>query len=79
MTPQARTAFVRLGFKIYPPEVVAEAVVDAVVRRRARVIIGGWEKRHVWRSNAGPRLIDRQLDKMRSGFREAMLDHSTPS
>jgi short-subunit dehydrogenase len=79
MTPQARQAFVRLGFKIFAPEVVADAVVEAIVRRRPRVVIGSWEKRHVWRSNVDPRLIDAQLARMRSGFQDAMLDHVTPS
>ena len=79
MTAQARGAFVRLGFKIFAPEVVAGAVVDAIVRRRPRVVIGAWEKRHVWRNNADPRLVDGQLARMRSGFQEAMLDHVTPS
>lgn len=79
MTAHARRAFVRLGFKIYPPDVVADAVVEAIVRRRPRVVIGAWEKRHVWRHNADPRLIDGQLARMRAGFQEAMLDHITPS
>jgi short-subunit dehydrogenase len=79
MTPQARRAFVRLGFKIFAPEVVADAVVEAIVRRRPRVVIGAWEKRHVWRNNADPRLVDGQLARMRAGFKDAMLDHVTPS
>ncbi len=79
MTSQARREFVALGFKIFSPEFVADAVVDAIARRRPRVIIGSWEKRHVWLSHVDPRLIDRTLARMRPGFQAAMLDHQTPS
>jgi short-subunit dehydrogenase len=78
MTPQARRAFVALGFKIYSPGFVAGVVIDAIRRKRPRVVIGSWEKRHVWRSRIDPRLVDRQLAKMRHGFQAAMLDHKTP-
>jgi len=79
MTAQARRAFVRLGFKIYSPDLVADTVIEAIRRRRPRVVIGGWEKRHVRRHTIDPRLVDRQLARMRRGFQQAMLDHQTPS
>ena len=79
MTPTARREFEALGFVILPPEVVASATVAAIRRRKPRVIIGGWEKRHVALSNLDPRLIDRTLKRMRPGFRAAMNEHQTPS
>ena len=79
MTPTARREFESLGFKILPPDVVADATIDAIVGQRPRVVIGSWEKRHVFRSNVDPRLIDRTLRRMSRGFRAAMDEHQTPS
>jgi uncharacterized oxidoreductase len=79
MTPQARAAFEQLGFRIYPADAVADAVVSAIRGRRARVVVGRWERRHVRRSFVHPRLIDRTLSRMREGFQAAMHEHQTPS
>ena len=79
MTEQARTAFEAVGFAIYPPSVVADAVIKAITRRKARVVIGKWEKRHVRRSQISPRLVDRELSRLRSGIRLAMRGHHTPN
>jgi short-subunit dehydrogenase len=79
MTPQARRAFEAVGFKIYPPEVVAEAVVTAITARKPRTVIGGWEWRHYRLSQVAPRLVDRQLARMRWGLEQAMEGHQTPA
>jgi hypothetical protein len=79
MTPIARREFESLGFKIFPPGVVADATIDAIAGHRARVVIGSWEKRHVFLSNLDPRLIDRTLRRMSRGFQAAMDEHQTPS
>ena len=79
MTEQARTAFEAVGFAIYPPSTVADAVVEAITQRRARIVIGKWEKRHVRRSQISPRLVDRELTRLRIGIQRAMRGHHTPN
>jgi short-subunit dehydrogenase len=79
MTDQARAAFESVGFVIYSPTIVADAVVDAIRRKRARVVIGRWEKRHFWRSQIAPVLVDRELARLRHGIEAAMQGHQTPN
>lgn len=79
MTPVARREFEALGFRIYSSEVVASATIDAIMKKRARVVVGAWERRHVLKSGVNPRLIDRELGRMALGFQAAMLEHQTPS
>lgn len=79
MTPTARREFEALGFKIFPPEVVADATLQAMSKKRVRVVIGGWERRHVLKTRVDPRLVDKKLAKMARGFEAAMHEHQTPS
>jgi short-subunit dehydrogenase len=79
MTEQARTAFEAAGFAIYQPSSVADAVVEAIIHQRARIVIGKWEKRHVRRSQISPRLVDHELTRLRIGIQRAMRGHHTPN
>lgn len=79
MTLHARQEFEALGFKIFPPEIVAIATLQAMLKRRPRIVIGGWERRHVLRSRLDPRLVDKKLARMARRFRAAMHEHQTPS
>ena len=79
MTDQARRAFESVGFVIHPPETVADAVVKAITQRKARIVIGRWEQRHVRKSQISPLLVDRELARLRRGLRAAMEGHRTPN
>lgn len=72
-TPFFNKARTKLGVKpmplppIYPPEIVADAIVDAAEHPRPRIVLGGAGKQMLLMQRLSPRLMDALL--LRVGFR----------